>query len=243
LNEFDRFRQGRKTMQSEAKSEAAIDPGSAGTIMSVMTSAWAARLVHTAAELGIADHLADGPRGVDFFAAQIGAHIESLARLLRALAAVGVLHESKERLYSLTPLGLTLRSNVPGSMRAWVLLALSDDQGTAWEALTHAVRTGEHAFRHIFGTDMWTRLADRPEAAQLFDEAMQGLTQGVNGPLITHYPFENFGWIVDVGGGNGSLLLPFVERHPAMRLTIFDLPYVADAARGRIAGSRAFRQV
>jgi len=29
-----------------------------------------------------------------------------------------------------------------------VLLAFSDDQGTAWQALSHAVRTGELAFRH-----------------------------------------------------------------------------------------------
>lgn len=206
-------------------------------LMRLVTGAWAARLVHTAAEFGIADQLADRPCGVDFLAAQIGAHAPSLARLLRALSAIGVLHESDERLYSLTPLGVTLRSNVPGSMRAWVLLAFSDDQGTAWEALSHAVRTGDLAFRHIFGTDMWTRLAERPEAARLFDEAMQSLTQGANGRLITNYPFEKFGWIVDVGGGNGSLLLPVLERHPAMRATIFDLPHVAEAARSRIAAA------
>src|ERR1700722_2336908 len=136
----------------EPRSTDGIDPGAASAMMSVLTGAWAARLVHTAAELGIADHLADGPRGVEFLAAQIGTHIPSFARLLRALTAIGILHESRERLYSLTPLGLTLRSNVPGSMRAWVLLVFSDDQGTAWEALSHAVRTGDHAFRHIFGT-------------------------------------------------------------------------------------------
>ena len=206
-------------------------------LMRLVTGAWAARLVHTAVELGIADHLADGPRGVDFLAAQTRAHAQSLARLLRALTAIGVLHETEERLYSLTTLGVTLRSNVPGSMRAWVLLAFSDDQGTAWEALSHAVRTGELAFRHIFGTDMWTRLAERPEAARLFDEAMQSLTQGANGRVITNYPFEKFGWIVDVGGGNGSLLLPVLGRHPAMRATIFDLPHVAEAARSRIAAA------
>src|SRR6516225_10874847 len=161
-------------------------------LMRLVTGAWAARLVHTAVELRVADHLADGPRSVDFLAADIGAHAPSLARLLRALTAIGVLHESEERLYSLTPLGVTLRSNVPGSMRAWVFLAFSDDQGTAWQALSHAVRTGEPAFRHIFGTDIWTRLAERPEAARLFDEAMQSLTQGVTGLLTTNYPFEKF---------------------------------------------------
>src|SRR5262252_8413547 len=160
-------------------------------LMRLVTGAWAARLVHTAVELGIADHLASAPRSVDFLAAHIDAHAPSLARFLRALTAIGVLHECEERLYSLTTLGVTLRSNVPGSMRAWVLLAFSDDQGTAWEALSHAVCTGEHAFRHIFGTDMWTRLAERPEAARLFDEAMQSLTQGANGRLITNFPSRN----------------------------------------------------
>jgi hypothetical protein len=206
-------------------------------LMRLVTGAWAARLVHTAVELGIADHLAGTHRGVDFLAEQIGAHAPSLARFLRALTAIGVLYESEERFYSLTPLGVTLRSNVPGSMRAWVLLAFSDDQGTAWQALSHAVRTGELAFRHIFGTDIWTRLAERPEAARLFDEAMQSLTQGANGRLIRNYPFEKFGWIVDVGGGNGSLLLPVLERHPVMRATIFDLPHVAGATRFRIAAA------
>ena len=189
-------------------------PDASIELMRLVTGAWAARLVHTVVELGIADHLAGTPRGVDFLAAQICAHAPSLARFLRALTAIDVLHESEERLYSVTPLGVTLRSNMPGSMRAWVLLAFSDDQGTAWQALSHAVRTGELAFRHIFGTDMWTRLAERPEAARLFDEAMQSLTQGANALLITNYPFEKFGWIVDVGGGNGSLLLPVLERHP-----------------------------
>jgi O-methyltransferase/methyltransferase family protein len=213
----------------------AVGPAQAGEMMSLLFGAWAARLVHTAAELGIADHLASGPGGSKCLAKQIGAHAPSLSRLLRALAAIGVLQESPDRLYTLTPLGATLRSDIPGSMRAWTLLMFSDDQGTAWEALSHAVRTGEHAFRHIFGADLWTRLAERPEAARLFDSGMQSLTQGVYGALITNYPFERFEWIVDVGGGDGSLLLPVLEGHPEMRLTVFDLPHVADAARARIA--------
>jgi len=204
-------------------------------MMGLLFGAWEARLVHTAVELGIADHLASMPRDSAFLAAAAQAHEPSLTRLLRALTAIDVLNESEDRRYSLTELGATLRRDVPGSMRAWVLLAFSDDQGTAWEALTHAVRTGDHAFRHVFGADQWTRLAARPEAARLFDEAMQSMTQGVNGALITNYPFGNYTWVVDVGGGNGALLLPVLARHPAMRVTVFDLPHVADAGRLRVA--------
>jgi orsellinic acid C2-O-methyltransferase len=219
-------------LQSDQPGDPNLD--SPGAMMRLITAGWAARMVHTAAELGLADHI-DGPRDATSLAAATSSHAPSLARLLRALAAIGVLHEGDNRTYTLTPLGATLRSGVPGSMRAWVLLCFGDDQGRAWEALTHAVRTGEHAYRHIFGTDIWTRLAQRPEAARLFDEAMQSLTQGANGALIAHYPFENYGWIVDVGGGNGALLMPVLARHPGMRATLFDLPHVAEAARARIA--------
>src|SRR5450755_1090242 len=182
-------------------------------MMRLLAGAWAARLVHAASELGIADHVVDEPRDAAFLAAATSAHAPSLARLLRALTAIGVLYESDDRQYTLTPLGATLRSDAPGSMRAWALLFFSDNQGRAWEALPHAVRTGEHAFRHIFGADIWTRLAARPEAARLFDEAMQSLTQGAYRALTAQYPFESFNWIVDVGGGNGALLLPVAERH------------------------------
>ena len=207
----------------------------AGAMMGLLNGAWAARLVHAAAELGIADHLADEPLDAVSLATATQAHAPSLARLLRALTAIGVLNETEDRRYTVTQLGATLRRDAPGSMRAWTLLVFSDDQGKAWEALPHSVRTGEHAFRHIFGADIWTRLAARPDAAKLFDDAMQSLTQGVNGPLITHYPFGNYKWIVDVGGGNGALLLPVLARHPAMRVTVFDLPHVAEGARLRIA--------
>jgi hypothetical protein len=219
---------------TQAGQSQGLQPDPAG-MMRLLAGAWAARLVHAAAELQLADHLVEKPRDAAFLAAATSAHAPSLARLLRALTAIGVLYESDDRQYTLTPLGATLRSDAPGSMRAWALLFFSDDQGRAWEALPHAVRTGEHAFRHIFGADIWTRLAARPEAARLFDAGMQSLTQGAYGPLTTLYPFGNYKWIVDVGGGNGGLLFPVLARHPTVRATIFDLPHVADATRPRIA--------
>ena len=138
--------------------------------MGLLNGAFAARLVHAAAELGIADCIADRPGDVAFIAAATKSHAPSLARLLRALTAIGILHESAGRQYALTPLGATLRSDVSGSMRAWALLVFSDDQGRAWEALPHAVRTGAHAYRHMFGTDLWTRLAARPDARRVRSE-------------------------------------------------------------------------
>jgi hypothetical protein len=112
--------------QSEPKENPHAE--SASAMMGLLNGAWAARLVHAAAELDIADHLTDAPCDVVSLASATGTHTASLARLLRALTAIGVLNESDDRHYSLTPLGATLRSNAPGSMRAWALLVMPSPQ-------------------------------------------------------------------------------------------------------------------
>jgi hypothetical protein len=78
-----------------------------------------AQAIHVAAVLGIADVLAGGPRTADELADACGAHAESLERLLRALASIGVLEEQDDRRFALAELGQGLRSDVPGSLAGW----------------------------------------------------------------------------------------------------------------------------
>jgi len=214
------------------------DRAAAIAMAQLLNGAWIARVIHTAAELGIADHLGENPQDAISLADATTAHAPSLARLLRALAAVGVVHETEDRRYTLTPLGATLQSDRPGSMRGWARLILSEIDEFPWRALTDAVRTGDYAFERAFGTDAWTYRATHPEASKLFDEAMQSLTQSANAAVVTSYPFESFQWIVDIGGGNGALLLSILERHPAARGTVFELAHVIEHARERIAAAK-----
>ncbi len=207
------------------------------TMMRLLAGAWVTNIIHTAAELGIADHFDEGPRDAASLAGATATHLPSLARLLRALTAIGLLLEAEDGRYTLTPLGDTLRTDAPGSMAAWARFLLNSDGGQSWQGLTHSIRTGETAFHHVYGTDVWTFRSTRPEMSKLFDEAMQSLTQGANAAVTQHYPFEKFGWIIDVGGGNGALLLPMLERHPTMRGTIFDLPHVIEFTRQRVAAA------
>jgi hypothetical protein len=69
------------------------------------------RVLTTAARLGIADALADGERGVDDLAAACHARADPLGRLLRALATIGVVSESKPDHFVLTELGTALRKS------------------------------------------------------------------------------------------------------------------------------------
>ena len=209
----------------------------AATMERLLAGSWVAHIIQTAAELGLADHLGDNPKDVSSLADATATHAPSLARLLRALAAVGIVHENGDRHYTLTLLGATLRSDQPGSMRAWARLRLREGTDRPWQTLTHAVRTGDNAFKHVFGTDVWTYRSTHPDFSTLFNDAMQSLTQGTNAAIGMEYPFGQFGWIIDVGGGNGSLLLPIVERYPTMRGTIVELPHVAALTRERIAAA------
>jgi orsellinic acid C2-O-methyltransferase len=120
-------------------------------------------------------------------------------------------------------------------MRAWARFILGEEMARTWRALPHTVRTGDIGFRHAFGTDQRSYLATHPDFGTLFNAAMLSNTQGVNAEIGAHYPFGNFGWIVDVGGGIGTLLLPILDRYPEMRGTIFEFPDVAAQAREHIA--------
>jgi hypothetical protein len=69
-----------------------LDPSSA--LMGLINGYRVSQALHVAASLGVADHLKDGPKSSDAMAQACGAHPRSLYRLLRALAAIGVFHET-----------------------------------------------------------------------------------------------------------------------------------------------------
>jgi hypothetical protein len=165
----------------------------------LLAGGWVAQIIYTAAELGLADRFGEEAQDVASLANATATHPPSLSRLLRALAGVGILHETEDRRYTLTSLGATLRTDQPGSMRAWARFILGDEMGRTWRTLPHTVRTGDIGFRHAFGTDQRNYLATHLDFATLFNAAMLSGTQGVNAEIAAHYPFGNFGWIVDAG--------------------------------------------
>jgi hypothetical protein len=81
-----------------------------------------ARVVHTAAHLGIFDLLAPGPQAAGALAQATNTSIGPLRRLLRALASLNLLEDLPRDRYALTALGDQLRSDVPGSMRNVALM-------------------------------------------------------------------------------------------------------------------------
>ncbi|WP_322818855.1 hypothetical protein [Tepidiforma sp.] len=97
-----------------------------------------------AARLGIFEAVGDQPRSALLLAAMAGVHPEGLGRLLRALAAEGVLAPTEDGRYGPTPASALLCRGAPGAFRE-ELLALAYRDWDGWGALLQAVETGRAA--------------------------------------------------------------------------------------------------
>jgi O-methyltransferase/methyltransferase family protein len=186
--------------------------------------------LYVAATLGLADRVAAEPRSADELAREAGADPDTLYRLLRALASVGVFHEDEDRRFSLTELGEDLRSDSPTSIAGWVAFIGREHIWHAWGELLHSVRTGENAFRHLHGTDVWSYRQEHEEDGRIFDRAMSDLTRHTHQAILDAYDFGRFGTVVDVAGGRGALLVSLLEAYPNLQGVLFDQPAVVSAA-------------
>ena len=193
------------------------------------------RALALVAKLGVADLLKDGPRSYDDLAAATGTHGASLARVMRLLASVGVFEERDNGAFALLPLGELLRSDVPGSMRAMVQLFAGVAIQDSWKELEYCVQTGEPAFRRNSPyADTFEAMAANPEQAKVFDEAMATFAPMTAAVIAASYDFAPLRTLVDVGGGNGTLLLGILKANPHLHGIVFDLAHAAEKARAKI---------
>jgi len=181
----------------------------------LMRGALGTRALAIVADLGVAEALAGGPRPVEELAKELDAHADTLQRLLRALASEGIFAEQE-----------------PGVFRNTAASALLNDGwgafahlfGSAWLRAAGALEpSGEPSFPKAFGADFWSWLAENADERITFDRAMeQGNENRVD--RLADLDWRGDETLVDVGGGNGSLLAGLLERHPGLRGIVFDLP-------------------
>ncbi len=193
------------------------------------------RALQVAAELGLADALAAGPKDRDALAREVGAHPDTLHRLMRALAGVGVFDQLPDGRLANTPRSECLRSDVPGSLRGLARMHGGSPLWQAWTGLEHSVRCGEPSFSHVHGSPMFDYLAAHPESARRFDEGMVASSRLMNEALVGAYEWGQFGTLVDVAGGVGSTLSAILRANPGMQGVLFDVPHVIERGRDYLA--------
>ena len=192
------------------------------------------KAIGTVVRLGVSELVSERPRSAAELASAVAADPQSMQRLLRALASVGVFAE-QGGVIAHTPMSELLCRGVPGSFAAQSLM-FSEVQYPTWGEAFETFRTGEPAFARVHGSPMFEWLADHPVEAATFTEAMAG------GAAVRRQPLLSWDWsgvstVVDVGGGNGMTLVSLLARHPALTGIVFDLPHVERDATAVIEGA------
>lgn len=196
---------------------------------------WTSQAIVAAAQLHLADALADGPLPLEELARRVDANPEALARLLRALIGRAIFRQLRDGRYALTPLADTLRSDAPMSVAAVARFVGSREHRELWSLLADAVRTGHSVVPALHGTDAFSYLAENPDSAAVFNDAMTAMSNLATASILHAYDFKPFPIVIDVGGGHGRLLSAILAATPSARGVLYDLPNVVAGATAVLA--------
>jgi SAM-dependent methyltransferase len=201
-------------------------------LLAMLTAGWRTRILYEAVRLGLIDALDDTPRSTIPLAAARGLDADAVRRLLRALATLGVCHQTGSDAFTLTPLGRGLRADAPASLRG-VALHWGDRLWDSLGTLGTTLETG----RPGMATDPedFARMQADPARAAVFNRAMAEQSLPVGDAVARAYDFSRFRTVMDVGGGYGAVLAAILERYPALTGWSFDMAVVEDAARAWLA--------
>jgi hypothetical protein len=199
-------------------------------VLGVLRGFVEAKALFLAAEVGVADLIAEGVDEVGELARRSGCDEDALLRVLRALCSLEVFDEPAERRFTLGRDGECLRSGVTGSLRNWIRI----NGGPIFRAFADAeysLRTGKPSFGVAHGASFFEYLGRDRRDGPIFDAAMTDFASQANTTLLDVYGFDGVRTVVDVGGGSGALVREILRRHPSMRGVLFDQPHVAERAR------------
>lgn len=203
-------------------------------MMQIITGFWTSCCVYNAARLEIADLVYNKPQTAEELADAVHADAPSLYRVLRALAGVGIFSENEEGKFSNTALSETLRSSVPGSMKAMAIAQLGDHYG-AWGNLLYSIKTGETSFDRVEGMSVWEFYETHPFEGNNFMKAMTGATVAAISNVLPFCDLSSFKTIVDIGGGNGAFLMAALDAAGNAKGIVFDDEYVVAETEKEIA--------
>jgi hypothetical protein len=131
---------------------------------------------------------------------------------------VGVFAEGERGVFRNTPASELLRGD------GWNDLAHLF--GSVWYRTLGELDAGtrDAVFPRIFGADFWSWLAANPSERAAFDRAMSLGEGGARIERLAVLDWRGDETVVDVGGGDGSLLRGLLERVPGLLGVVFDLP-------------------
>jgi hypothetical protein len=201
-----------------------------GALMQLLSGSLYSAILCAAAELRVAEALAEGPLFPDEVAGRCGAAPDGMTRLLRALGTLGLVQQLPDgRIGGSEALALLLDER-EGSLRPLALLHGEAAIGAAWRRLGDAVKSGRSGFELAHEHKLFEALDGDARLRELFHRALGG-PAAWNQAVADALDLVGRALAVDVGAGDGRLLRAVVEKHPGLRGVAFDRPAVVEQHR------------
>jgi hypothetical protein len=212
-------------------------------MMQMINGYWITQIVHAAAVFSLADQLADGPATSEAIAATAGADPSAIFRLLRACVTLDLVACDDERRFSARPLLNTLRTDNPQSLKALAMVMAGSASWLTWGRFVEAVRTGQPQAKAALGKPVFEYVAEHPAEAEAFAQAMKDTLAFDSAEVARLIDTRSTSLVADIGGAGGALLHAVLERNPALKGVVFDLPDIAAIARSAAAEAGLERRV
>jgi demethylspheroidene O-methyltransferase len=188
-------------------------------------------------QLDLFERLAAGPQTIADIARDAALPAESADILVRAAISLDLLEWRGPDRVGLGMLGAVMVDNP-------AIAALVRHHQAVFEDLVDPLRTLREPDRPTRLRNYWAYAREGRHfeekrldttAVQDYSELMSASQPLVAEQVLRAYDFTRHQCVLDVGGGQGTFLSHVARAHPTLRLQLFDLPAVAQLARGRLA--------
>jgi ubiquinone/menaquinone biosynthesis C-methylase UbiE len=157
--------------------------------------------------------------------------------LLFGCVSTGLVRKDGDRFF-LTPVSEPLTKNpeeVPGAQVAWQQHINYRPMAWFFESLKENTNIGLQRAIPGDAPDLYARLAGDPQLETVFHNMMGSVSRLVSAELVDKLDLSKYNHILDIAGGTAINATAFARRWPHLRITICDLPTVAERANARVA--------
>ncbi|MFI0479685.1 methyltransferase [Actinomadura sp. 9N215] len=202
------------------------------TLMELTSGVYAFKALAMATELDVFTELSNGGRTTTTtFADRHRIALRPAELLLTACTALGLLRRDAEGFYSNTQMSEEyLVRGRPYYFGDWVMV-VDRHEYPAYLKLADSLR-GNHPA--TWDVELQESLFD-PAVAEYFWEGMYSLSANTARLLADAFDFRAINRLLDVGGGGAAFGIELCRRYFDLQVTVFDLPFVCDLTRPRIA--------
>lgn len=183
------------------------------------------QVLQAVVKLGLIDILQKEPLPPATLASRLGWSGPRCDRLIKAAVSLQILDRTHDGRITLGPHGAALAGN------PWIArFVLHHD--LLYDDLADPVALLSGTRKDCKVRDFWSYGDQRNAAAYT---ALMGASQNaVAQVVLDSHDFGRHRHLIDVGGSNGTFLAAAAARHPELKLSLFDLPAVAEIARERL---------